>query len=1128
MKDILAKLDELTKRKKLTESQNVSEQLDRDKVKEAEWDYDPFKDGSARDYGHEGDTEDYIIKLWNQGMDVKEIAAQLDADLQLVKDTVDKYEASDSYDDEPDIDDPAHAAEGYGPQYESKKSLKDYINEASVEHDKNKEVEEAVRLGFVRDKEFTRPTNPSHRRELANKAKEIRGTARFLKKKGEEMRAQYDDPESLGPAVVLPQAGLASIAKSPDAPFKNVAVSVTGPSKREHPLYKPKVLGAKAGKMMGEAEQIQIKPASQKTQVITQGNKTLGTVTNPALADQIKRAIGKGEMSLAGGQLGEADDHSSLEPVMSFQTRDDDESMDYHRMADVYKQGEDYVVMFKTQAPGMRAPSPLRTTDISQAEKAARKYTGNDKMNEAKKVKNPYAVGMAVAKKAAGITAKHAEDLPKKVIKKAHKIAKEIKEAEIPGSQVDLGAGLGAGRSRSVLESPMDEPVIINTPEGIKYVQMAAAKGAIRLEKLGMRHSKIGSVKNAWAKHLGMRPRATHDEVIAELEKRMQKIKDNLSETKISKAVKAGKKVAKDIAYDEMKDKAKKKKKVKESMNPQLKAAYQEGYAHGLREQSCRVKHYENMEEAKKYYEGYKCGLDECYGMMPVQGLVVGESDTYMDEMSMPATVPGMASQAMGENLSQVGISDDLAAKKITDKLKGTPGITANNIDRHVSRYLGMVGKQPTDLKHLSVLVFNNLEALGLAESEYGTLDEMMLHDDELNEMMADLEEMSRGEYISHMDKKAERAGKNKFNAFGQEFKTDEVDEGWSMEEDSNDMFESLDKQLNDLLNEGLSVSVSTGQPGMQGDSVSVNATDDDAAQLLDFVKKVGLGGLSAEEKHEEPAVAVVHSDYGAPSHQPDDRTSMLALMKKMNGEDYEQESDEGSCGCEAVSEMETDDQREFQVAEGDGEGNIEADAQGAEIDSALALNMKEGIFGFEDKIYVDKNNVVHIPDYTQLINQANMEVGASATARFLPDRIETSEKTNYLDILSKIINQLGFDSPIEKEDDGNVGVHLYFPPGVDVNRLVKLLNGIMEKGISSTTAITEWANDAGKKGTDEAFEADIDFMTNVITAGLNGRKSTGQTTVPVIAGQTARTGADSFHESKGSIAAWQKLCGIR
>jgi hypothetical protein len=41
------------------------------------------------------------------------------------------------------------------------------------------------------------------------------------------------------------------------------------------------------------------------TQVITQGNKTLGTVNNPQLAQQIKQSIGKGEMTLAGDQLGE-------------------------------------------------------------------------------------------------------------------------------------------------------------------------------------------------------------------------------------------------------------------------------------------------------------------------------------------------------------------------------------------------------------------------------------------------------------------------------------------------------------------------------------------------------------------------------------------------------------------------------------------------------------------------------------------------------------------------------------------------------------------------------------------------------------------------------------------------------
>jgi len=45
--------------------------------------------------------------------------------------------------------------------------------------------------------------------------------------------------------------------------------------------------------------QIQIKPASQtNTQVIQQGTKTLGTVSNPQLANQIKQSIGNGEMTL--------------------------------------------------------------------------------------------------------------------------------------------------------------------------------------------------------------------------------------------------------------------------------------------------------------------------------------------------------------------------------------------------------------------------------------------------------------------------------------------------------------------------------------------------------------------------------------------------------------------------------------------------------------------------------------------------------------------------------------------------------------------------------------------------------------------------------------------------------------
>jgi hypothetical protein len=67
---------------------------------------------------------------------------------------------------------------------------------------------------------------------------------------------------------------------------------------------------------------------------------------------------------------------------------------------------------------------------------------------------------------------------------------------------------------------------------------------------------------------------------------------------------------------------------------------------------------------------------------------------------------------------------------------------------------------------------------------------------------------------------------------------------------------------------------------------------------------------------------------------------------------------------------------------------------------------------------------------------------------------------------------------------------------------------------------LKEWANNVGEKGTDTAFEEDIEFMTKIISGGLNKPKSTGQTTIPVIAGQNARTGDED-------VLAWKKLAGL-
>lgn len=66
---------------------------------------------------------------------------------------------------------------------------------------------------------------------------------------------------------------------------------------------------------------------------------------------------------------------------------------------------------------------------------------------------------------------------------------------------------------------------------------------------------------------------------------------------------------------------------------------------------------------------------------------------------------------------------------------------------------------------------------------------------------------------------------------------------------------------------------------------------------------------------------------------------------------------------------------------------------------------------------------------------------------------------------------------------------------------------------------LTEWANDMGYKGTDESFEQDIDFMTQVISGGANKPK-VDQTTLP-----HTRT---KVTESTESVNDWKKLAGIK
>ena len=486
----------------------------------------------------------------------------------------------------------------------------------------------------------------------------------------------------------------------------------------------------------------------------------------------------------------------------------------------------------------------------------------------------------------------------------------------------------------------------------------------------------------------------------------------------------------------------KKKKKVDESMNHRISAARLEGKSHGLRGHAHSGKRYEDLDEMKAYHEGYKEGLDECYG----QGVY---------ETAMPATVPGMASAAM-----------------------------------------------PT---------------------------------------MED--EMEEGNAFTAALAKTPKGGK--FSVGGKTF-TDRTSYDAKVNEYA---FESLDNQLNALLNEseevneGLSVSISKGQQNSP-DSVTITAQDQEAEHLLAFVKNAGLGLFGDDNADTHSSAMSIQPSHGEPDEVGaggvdigvvDGHDGMMGLMQKLtgiqsdgeDGEDYaDEEGDEeqlhgnheeygpeespchecgmmeAECGCssdkEKVEEVESEDQMEFEVAEdnapdsGAAETTADENAE-AEEDKALALKSVNESFadilarleklaeGSGDEPKHPKHDEKDDKDFDDAEEEVNE---AKESTEEKDEKAEEAGK--------KVTKDIEYDDKKDKKEK-----------------------------------IDEWANEAGKKGTDAAFEADIDFMTKVIAGGLNKPKSTGQTTVPVIAGQESR-----MHDHQGtvsdSIDDWTKLAGIK
>jgi hypothetical protein len=330
--------------------------------------------------------------------------------------------------------------------------------------------------------------------------------------------------------------------------------------------------------------------------------------------------------------------------------------------------------------------------------------------------------------------------------------------------------------------------------------------------------------------------------------------------------------------------------------------------------------------------------------------------------------------------------------------------------------------------------------------------------------MEDDMYEMDKSEWMSH---KAKSTPGNTFKAFGQTFKDNEVVE-------SPFAFEAWDNQLNSLLesneqvNEGMTVSITKGQQGAP-DSVSINAQDAEADKLLAFVKQAGLGIFGGEES---PTSA-----YGAPTSTGaeggsdiggisvvDDHDGMMNLMKKLSG---------------MGGEVGPHDSQDYEEEGSDEEHSHDHSEEETCNECGMAYEACGGNHGDKEMVEDGVDEITGPDDETQeeYMDQAEEEVA------------EAEEVVNNDDEANEENSDAVRDAALAQAADNN------------------------EKQVDEG----EYAN-----SDDDAFAADLDFMTNIISGGLNKKKSTGQTTIPVIAGQDRTTANESI------VADWMKLAGIK
>ena len=550
-----------------------------------------------------------------------------------------------------------------------------------------------------------------------------------------------------------------------------------------------------------------------------------------------------------------------------------------------------------------------------------------------------------------------------------------------------------------------------------------------------------------------------------------------------------------------------KKKMVKEGMDQKLNAARSEGKAHGLRGHSHCGKNYEDMEEARCYHEGYKEGLDECYGQVPIQGYV-GETTPVVNTMASYGAEEGELAEA------------DIEESPFTWAAKNTPK----------GSKFSLGGKE---------FVKNDAFA-------FEALDK------QLNALLED-KEVTEGMTVSIS--KGQQGAPDSVSVSAQDAEADEL--------------------LSVIKSAGLGLFGGDDSPGM---SHSEPMTVDNGGEPAE----IGAGGDAIEVVGDHDGMMNLMkklSGIGGGEHSHDEETCESCGGMMEAGHSCSKDK-------EMVDEVESEDQMTYQMAEDNppDSGAAEVDAEDNSVNAANAAaaaynpsqDIDEGGDGgeasdagnigveagdAEEEMQASMNEVQKlIPDPKYAHESPPQESDPipdddpeEEPKEELPDddpeeeQKEKMSESSFFNLYKKLA-MLSEESTSEKDDKAEkaakkVAKDIEYDEdhkgkdddkAEEAGKKVKKDIEYDDKKDKKEKKLDEWANDAGKNGTDTSFETDIDFMMNVISGGLNKRKSTGQTTIPVIASQLGRqmsrntTSINESVDSTDAVAQWKKLAGLK